>query len=176
MSIDERLLPVAEAIAEGRAIDWDALPPDADPVMVRQLREIAGMAGRLEETLRQAPAGAAPRDGSESNPPARFGHLRIDDVLGRGSNGTVYKAWDEVLARHVALKLCAPDPMRREQMLREARLIAQLDHPNVLKVHGAAEHDGLVGFWAELIDGEPMARWAESHPRLSARELCAIAR
>src|SRR6187401_2441032 len=150
MSIDERLLPIAEAIAEGRAVDWDALPPDADPALVRQLREIAGLAGRLEETSRMA---SAPGERVVRAAPERFAHLRIDSELGRGSNGTVYRAWDEVLERHVALKLCAPEAAHKEQMLREARRIAQLDHPNVLKVHGAAEHDGVLGFWTELVDG-----------------------
>ena len=50
----------------------------------------------------------------------------------------VYRAWDEVLMRPVALKLCTHTPGQHEQILREARLMAQLDHPNVLKVHGAS--------------------------------------
>src|SRR5258706_9016493 len=59
-------------------------------------------------------------------------------------------------------------------MRREARLMAPLGHPDVLKVCGAAEKNGGVGFWPDLIEGEPMGRWADAHPRLSARELGAI--
>jgi hypothetical protein len=191
MNTDERLLGIAEAIAEGRTVDWSAVPADADAALVRQLREIAGLAGCLDQTLRagsvrfapesgeargeQAPGARGPESSQLAPPSApRFAHLEVGEPLGKGSNGTVYRAFDQLLQRQVALKLCAPRNGRGEQMLREARLMAQLDHPNVLKVYGAAEHNGVVGFWSDLIEGEPMTRWAESHSRLSARELLTI--
>src|SRR5258706_6739362 len=165
MNTDDRLLPIAEAIAEGRSVDWSVVPADADAALIRQLQEIAGLAGCLDDTLRASSVRSA-READEAEPvrarsaryeepaaaddgPPRFAHLRVGEPLGQGSNGTVYRAFDELLQRHVALKLCAPRNGRGEQMLREARLMAQLDHPNVLKVYGAAEKNGVVGFWSD---------------------------
>jgi len=164
---DDRLLGIAEAIAEGREVDWSTLPADTDPALVSQFRAIAGLAGRFVEATAPTDAGAAPER-------TRFVHLSIREPLGQGSNGTVYRAYDEVLHRAVALKLFPPQPGRNDQLLREARLMAQLDHPNVLKVHGAAEQDGVVGFWSDLVEGEPMTRMAEQPARLGTRELVAI--
>jgi YVTN family beta-propeller protein len=71
---------------------------------------------------------------------------RIEHLLGRGGMGTVYRAFDERLGRPVALKLLTPGAPGSdgapERLLRESRLAAQLDHPNVIPIYEAGQEDG----------------------------------
>ena len=68
---------------------------------------------------------------------------RLEALLGRGGMGVVYRAYDLALDRNVALKLLAPhladDISFRERFLRESRLAASLEHPNVVPIHDAGE-------------------------------------
>src|SRR3954449_344777 len=71
---------------------------------------------------------------------------RVEEVLGTGGMGVIYRATDLRLGRPVALKLISADgasgPTLRERFEREARLTAAIDHPNVIPVYGAGEEDG----------------------------------
>jgi DNA-binding beta-propeller fold protein YncE len=77
---------------------------------------------------------------------AEVSGYRVDELIGRGGMGEVYRAWDERLERNVALKILMPrladDDAFRERLLRESRLAASLDHPNVVPVYDAGEADG----------------------------------
>jgi serine/threonine protein kinase len=83
---------------------------------------------------------------------------RLLDELGRGGMGTVYLAEDTVLGRKVALKVVATgasDPQTAERMLREARIIARLEHPGIVPVHDAgALPDGRVFYAMKRVEGE----------------------
>ncbi|HVS12572.1 MAG TPA: serine/threonine-protein kinase [Thermoanaerobaculia bacterium] len=104
-----------------------------------------------------APASGGSLDlGGES-----VGHIRILERLGAGGMGEVYVGFDETLRRRVALKAIHPRhrlrPGARARFLREARLLSQLDHPNICRIHDyqeGAERDFLV---LELIEGEDLA-------------------
>ena len=75
-----------------------------------------------------------------------FGAYRIEGVLGRGGMGVVYRATQVALERVVALKVLAPelagDDEFRARFQRESRLLASIDHPNVMPIHEAGELDG----------------------------------
>jgi len=77
---------------------------------------------------------------------ARLAGYRVLAVAGRGGTGTVYRARDERLSRDVALKVLArdyaADPTFRTRSVRESRLAASLDHPNVVPVYDTGEADG----------------------------------
>ena len=79
-------------------------------------------------------------------PGTAFAGYRVDSVIGRGGMGVVYLARDLSLERPVALKLIAPELLHderfRARFLREPRLAASLDHPNVIPIYEAGEHDG----------------------------------
>ncbi len=81
-----------------------------------------------------------PRVGSELGP------YRIEAVLGRGGMGVVYLATHAGLDRRVALKLLAPDyaddEAFRARFLRESRMAAAIDHPNIIPIYEAGEVDG----------------------------------
>jgi YVTN family beta-propeller protein len=81
-----------------------------------------------------------------------IGGYRVDELIGRGGMGEVYRAHDGRLDRNVALKILAPryadDDGFRERLLRESRLAASLDHSNVVPVYDAGEADA--GFYLAM--------------------------
>jgi predicted Ser/Thr protein kinase len=79
----------------------------------------------------------------------------LDEELGRGSYGVVWRATDLEIGREVALKALRGDPSEesRERFLREARTAARLAHPHIVRVFGAGEHEGRPYFAMELIEG-----------------------
>lgn len=160
-----QLLEVAEKIADGTEVDWGSLGEEIAPDLLARLRDIQSLVGRVCEKS---------DDSSLLKPGAQFARLLILDEIGSGANGVVYRARDPIIEREVALKLCVAGPARRDALLREAQQMARVDHPNVLKVHGAAEQDGLVGFWSDLISGETLDAWSNSRIPLGASELIAL--
>ncbi|MCB9748823.1 MAG: serine/threonine protein kinase [Myxococcales bacterium] len=96
--------------------------------------------------------------------PARIGRYRVLDVLGQGGMGTVYTAHDDQLDRTLAIKVVRQRPggvgeHARARLLREARALARLSHPNVVTVHEVGEHEDQVFVAMELVRGESLARW-----------------
>jgi tetratricopeptide (TPR) repeat protein len=86
----------------------------------------------------------------------RYGVL---SELGRGGMGVVYRAFDPVLDREVAVKVVPPTSVRKdafERFRREARLVAKLDHPGVVPVYDFGEHDGGLFFVMPLVQGSPL--------------------
>jgi len=95
-----------------------------------------------------------------SGAPRMVGRYRLERILGSGGMGVVWEAWDPTLRRRVAIKLLHPDVASGpERMLREARALATLQHPNVVAVFDVGEVDGDVFIATELVDGEPMSHW-----------------
>ena len=93
-------------------------------------------------------------------PGTAIGPYRVVDLLARGGMGDVYRANDERLQRHVALKVLAEtktgDPRRVERFMQEARVTASLDHPNVVRVYDVGRIDGRAYLVAELLEGETL--------------------
>ena len=89
-----------------------------------------------------------------------FAGYQIESVVGRGGMGVVYRATDLSLQRPVALKLVAPelagDELFRRRFLKEPRLAASLDHPNVVPIYEAGEHDGQLYLAMRFVDGSDM--------------------
>ena len=88
---------------------------------------------------------------------ASIGGYRIVAVLGEGGMGMVYRAVQEGLGRDVALKVIIPrlaaDPDFRRRFQRESRLAASIQHPNVLPVYEAGEHDGVLFVSMQYVEG-----------------------
>jgi len=91
---------------------------------------------------------------------ASVGPYRVVKLLARGGMGDVYRATDSRLGRDVALKVLSPartgDPRRMERFLMEARVTAQLDHPNIVRVYDVGRVDEQAYLVAELLDGETL--------------------
>ena len=92
-------------------------------------------------------------------------HYRLLHPLGAGGMGEVYAGIDETLKRRVALKAIRPDhrlsPASKAQFLREARVLSQLDHPNICRVYDFIEGTDREWLVMELIEGKTLQ--AELH-------------
>ncbi len=104
-----------------------------------------------------------------------FGRYLLQEQIGRGGMGVVYRAWDTELDRAVALKTLvgesstdrtpSPSPAGTPQsvgvarFLREARAAARLVHPNVIRVYDVGQQDGRYFFTMELVQGAPLDKW-----------------
>src|SRR5690242_14701063 len=89
-----------------------------------------------------------------------IGHYRIESQLGKGGMGSVYRAYHDSLDRQVAIKFMAAslagDNDFVQRFLREARLMAKLDHPNIVRVYDCGEWEGSPYLVMELLEGETL--------------------
>ncbi|MEU6390784.1 serine/threonine-protein kinase [Streptomyces sp. NPDC046939] len=101
------------------------------------------------------------------------GRYRLEAEIGRGGMGVIWRSTDTLLARQVAVKELGLDEslsegearLQREQMLREARAVAQLRHPNIIVVHDVVLDDGRPYMVMELVEGPSLAeRLAQDGP------------
>jgi len=91
----------------------------------------------------------------------RLGNYEIVELVGKGGMGEVYRARDVRLGRDIAIKLLleemSEDPERLERFEREARIIASLNHPNIVTIHSVEHTDGLRFITMEFVDGSTLA-------------------
>ena len=91
----------------------------------------------------------------------KFGHYLIEQKLGEGGMGVVYRAHDEKLQREVALKflgiLPAGGSASHERVLQEARAISALNHPNICTIYEVGEIDGKPYIAMEYVEGRPLS-------------------
>ncbi|HWB80319.1 MAG TPA: serine/threonine-protein kinase [Nannocystaceae bacterium] len=135
-----------------------AAPIDTIDDALRQ----SDVADAIELASAKADVLAAVVDGTA--PVVRVGRYLVLDRIGAGACSVVYGAYDPELHRRVALKVLRPQRRRgafaTEIVLREARAIAQLSHPNVVAVHDVGQlDDGGVFFVMELVEGETLEAW-----------------
>lgn len=159
---DERLLAVAGSISDGMPVDWNEVRQrfaDSDTTaIVDELRVLHGLASVHLE-------------------PTAWGPLHTFDAIGHGSFATVYRAFDTDLQREIALKITVPqesagsDP---QGVVREARLLARVRHPNVVTVFGAQRRNEAVALAMELIKGRTLEDLVRDHGPFSARETTLI--
>ncbi len=97
----------------------------------------------------------------EDGLPRSFGRYRVVSMLGQGGFGAVYRAVDDQLQRDVAIKVTLGsllDPSLRQSFLNEARIVAALDHPNIVPVHDVGQTDsGDFFVVSKLIDGSDLS-------------------
>ena len=180
---DQEILDrLAAAVSDGTPVDWD-----------RELEEHPHLASEIEslralslvrrshsddETETSGSLGPNEKPADPVEPLFRWGPLDVLERIGEGSFGEVYRAFDPLLQTHFALKLrkLRPDePLEAvDRFIDEARLLARVRHPNVLTVHGAAVHDGRVGIWTDLIQGETLERHLTARGPLGPREVVGI--
>src|SRR5688572_15200865 len=94
-------------------------------------------------------------------PGSRVGSYEVIDTIGAGGMGEVYRARDSKLGREVALKVLpdqfVSDADRLARFLREAQLLASLNHPNIAHIHGLEESGQSRALVMELVDGITLA-------------------
>ena len=103
----------------------------------------------------------------------------LEELVGHGGMSSVYKAHDSLLERYVALKILheqySEDEEFVERFKREARSVAQLQHPNIVTVIDRGEQDGRQYIVFEYIDGENLKELVVRKGRLEVREALEIA-
>lgn len=140
------------------------MPPDRT-----ESREPGGLGPAPADSLRADVMHRRLRErmfGEPSLPPtiARF---HVLERIASGGMGTVYLAWDEGLARSVALKLLHEH--EGDELVREAQALARIAHPNVVSVFEVGVHEGRVWLAMEYVPGQTLRAWLGTNPPRSER-------
>lgn len=138
---------------------------------LKQLEALRRVFSSTQEEVVDPSCSEAESDVSCLALPAQWGHLKIIERIGSGGFGEVYRAYDPLLERDVALKLRRNDRHRDPDhtlYIDEARRLARVQHPNVLAIHGVGIHDDRVGLWADLIDGQTLGEVLKTQTSLPA--------
>jgi CHASE2 domain-containing sensor protein/predicted Ser/Thr protein kinase len=118
----------------------------------------------VEEVLNAAEGGRA------VGPTDIIAGYRLEEQIGKGGMGVVYRATQLALDRRVAVKLIAADKSKdsefRERFKRESRLAAAIEHPNVVTVFDAGEDHGLLFIAMRYVDGVDLAQYLRVGGRL----------
>src|SRR5439155_23923479 len=104
-----------------------------------------------------------------------LGPYQVERVLGRGGMGVVYLALDPRLDRRIALKILAPelslDLAFKERFVREARMAAATDHPNIIPVYEAGEAEGVFYLAMRYVDGTDLEEVLKQHRFLAPQQV-----
>ena len=175
-------------VADRQPVDWTALMSElqateaASPDLLREvsLLQLLDEIGQAHATLQSEslgddalPQGDAPADDTLKV----WGRYVLEEKVGRGGFGSVYRAWDPVLEMAVALKILHQrysDERLKERLLHEGRALAQLRHANVVRVLNVEQHGGRLGLVMEFLSGETMDALVAAHGKLSDREASVI--
>ncbi len=141
--------------------------PDLGADLRRALAEDAGLPALGDLAAEVTRGHTAERRG------LRVGSWRLEERIGQGGMGSVYRAEraDGAFDMQVAIKLLrGEDPRFREQLERERRLLARLDHPGIARlIDGGVLDDGQPWLAMELAAGQDLDLWLASNPPLRAR-------
>ncbi|HET7929039.1 MAG TPA: BTAD domain-containing putative transcriptional regulator [Actinomycetota bacterium] len=135
---------------------------------------------RRDPSLERAePARPAVRPSRVDMPPGtEFAGYRIERILGRGGMSVVYLAEQTAMQRKVALKVLAPqlaeDERFRERFVLESRLAASIDHPNVIPIYEAGEHDGELFIAMRYVEGTDLRTVLRDGPLDAARTIAIV--
>lgn len=200
-TVNKNDLLVADALLEGRVVEQDVVegarrvqrdvPLPLGTLLVRmgsvsasQLRRLEG----IEEPVPGEPVAWSPEVvAAVRDVKRRFGKYVLLEEVGRGGMGVVYRAWDAVLDRQVALKMLLTDAFlasaasttessstetQIERFRREARAAARLSHPGIVPIYEVGVQNGFHFFTMEFVEGpslDMVLRGARLAPRLAAR-------
>jgi len=177
---------VADDLAEGRPIDWSAADRLAQGAATREQLENLKVIGQIADLHRALETQTITDDPNRvldrSHPPPdgvgeAWGRLRLLEIVGAGSFGSVYRAWDPDLEREIAIKVLhrhvADDELRRRLLL-EGRALAKLQHPNVVRVLGVESYEDRIGLCMEFVRGNTLASTVAAGHLFSPREAALV--
>jgi serine/threonine protein kinase/Tol biopolymer transport system component len=158
----ERIYHEAQARVAGERAAYLAKACIGDEELRREVGVLLAQGASADEFLNRNELRAA----LSANEPAaltgrRLGIYHVQERIGAGGMGEVYRARDTRLGRDVAIKILPAefkaDPERLARFEREARVLASLNHPNIATIHGIEEGAGIPALVMELVDGETLA-------------------
>jgi serine/threonine protein kinase len=150
---------------------WETIPPASTPSVETSQREtiLPGQSDSVAEVTRVSGVPPSPQ----------FGRYRIEECLGQGAMGAVYKAHDSQLDRLVAIKIPkfdAADTALLERFYREARAAATLSHASICPVFDVGEIDGTHYISMGYIEGKPLSAFIRPEKPLSEKQAVMIVR
>jgi len=141
---------LARRLADGESINWQLID-ESDPILAG-LKKL----GHYYKSLTIDASDDPPRHQARLG---EWGSHYLIELIGSGTFGEVYRAFDPMLQRDVALKVIGnPEAcmLDSEDFIAEAQRLAQVRHRNVLAVYGAGYQGREVGFWCELLLGQTL--------------------
>jgi hypothetical protein len=172
---------VAGDLAEGRPIDWSAADRLAQGAATHEQLENLKVIGQIADLHRALETQTIPLDPNRvldrSHPPPDgvgevWGRLRLLEMVGSGSFGSVYRAWDPDLEWEIAIKILhrhVADDELKKRLLLEGRALAKLQHPNVVRVLSVESYEDRIGLCMEFVRGATLEASLRGH-RLNPRE------
>ena len=163
-----------DQVADRTRIDWDALELTLESAderrwldCVRVLEDIANFHLADADDGEPAPGAGVtdmPTTGAGSSEAATvdeqwWGRYRLDQKVGEGGFGCVYRAWDPELEREVAVKILhkrVAETRLKQALLREGRALARIRHPHVVSVLSVESHEDQVALCMEFVHGETL--------------------
>jgi len=137
------------------------------------------IAGATEEIPKEGPAPDKPKKPAKKKGTQQIGDFKIIKKLGQGGMGAVYKAHQVSLDRPCALKVMSSQLGQRkdfvDRFIREARVGAKIEHPNVVKCYAVGDHKGIYYAALEFIDGKSMQDWIDELKTLSVGDAVHVA-
>lgn len=156
----DRLLAWEELRAQGQTVTAADLCPES-PAQVALLDDAIRRLRQLESIVQMD--GPLVRPSESEGFPIRFGRYELRGLLGQGSSGRVYRAWDPVLGIELALKvlgLRTGFPLADQHLLhllrREARTLARLRHEGIVRVYEAGNQGSVPYLAMECVPGLPL--------------------
>jgi pSer/pThr/pTyr-binding forkhead associated (FHA) protein/tRNA A-37 threonylcarbamoyl transferase component Bud32 len=155
-------------------------PPPSSPPPRAPARPPRAPAARAGAASPAPGAAAGRREGADLTLGTVFAGCRVEEVIGQGDMGVVYRAEELALQREVALKLIRPDQSAeqrmRERFRRESQVAASVDHPNVIPIFEAGEEDGVLFITMRLVVGTDLRALISSEGRVDAHRTARIVR
>src|SRR5262249_10194878 len=148
IDMDELVLRVSRFLALKRSVEKESsASTDAEktsPTFLNPQSEVSS-------------SDSAKRQPAPKSPKSMYGIYRIENVAGKGGMGLVYKAYDEVLDRYVAIKVLSKEWASSREVVdrfhREAKLIAAVNHPAIAQIYTFAQEAGESYFALEWCPG-----------------------
>jgi hypothetical protein len=173
-----------EAVSDGVPVDWATLETDAPNETDRQCLRWLRLLGQIEELHRTTQddleAGATTVAVGDGTSPIRaedvlemWGRYELREMIGEGSFGAVYRAWDPQLESELAIKILhqkTTDARLKASLLAEGRALARIRHSNVVRVIGIESNGDRMGLCMDFVRGQTLDDVLRSQGRMSAEE------
>ncbi len=157
---------LSKDIADGKEIQWSDYESAIDAQVLKKFQDIENITKAFTQAIISDDAPNVQTHQNTGKKIFDWAHLHVIEKIGQGSFGEVFRAYDPILNRDVALKLRHAElhsAAGSRAFLEEARRLAQIRHRNVIAVHGAAFEQGQVGIWTDLLDGQNLKSYFTEH-------------
>jgi serine/threonine protein kinase/tetratricopeptide (TPR) repeat protein len=176
------LFAVAVETPPDRREEWLVAHTGADENLLQELRELLAADADASALFRSAVPGSTTAETGSVNPAlgtptlGRIGHYRLDERVGAGGMGQVFKPWDLALDRPAAVKLIRSNVGHVEstRLLREVAASAQLQHPAIATFFEGGTAEGTVYLAMELVDGTTLRQRLGAGPIPSTEALTVV--